>query len=281
MKHFKLSHVPYVKNSAEEINLLQSKDLLAQKLHILWYGFRSTEGQIAFATLGSDEYIRLQNLLYGNIWCDLAAEILYSRNLLQKPTEEDCIIQKQGVCLWLHNSLFAHRGSEENYGKLQMAGMSYGLVPSKIATEEEQLQWLKEDSIEKMYSYKGPWIGKAAIEFLKKAPEVAIIKQLRYRTLKTEAEQLALIDREIDRNSNILLWYYFTQHTACPAAQKKIQAYDQNLWQEMILLNYGWDNEFEKKFGNLQIWREKLLSNISTLAHCPIDDIMEKLRSIA
>lgn len=280
MTTIKISHVPYVKSAVEEVKLLQSNDLLAQKLHILWYGFRTTEGQIVFATLGSDEYIRLQNLLYGNIWCNDAAEILYTRNLLKRPTDEEKLVQKQGVYVWLYNSLFAPRGSEENYGRLQMAGMSYGLIPSKTATEDEQLQWLQENNIEKMYSYKGPWIGKASIEFLKKAPEIAIIKQLRYNLLRTEAEQLALVDREISNESNILLWYYFAQNSAFPAVQKKIQAYDLNLWQCMILVNYGWENEFEKKFGNLHTWRAKLTSNLSSLVYCPIEDMMETLRNI-
>ena len=49
----------------------------------------------------------------------------------------------------------------------------------------------------------------------------------------------------------------------------------------MLFVNYGWHNEFEKKFGNLKNWHEKLSSNFSILAHCPIDEIMNTLRKIA
>lgn len=280
MKNFKISHAPFVRSSAEEIILIQSGDMLAQKLHILWHGFLSKEGQLWLAKSGSAELIRLQTMLYGNIWTREAAEFLYMRHLLKRPSDEEISMTETGVKVWLYNSLMGERKSEEYYGKIQLLGMAYGLIPSQPVSEKEQLQWLEDNDIEKICSYVGPWKGKAAIIFLKTAPLETVVKKLRYYKLN-EDQQLALIEREISDNSNVLLWYYFSQNSAFLEAQKKIQAYDQNLWQRMLIVNYGWSNEFEKKFGNLKNWQEKLSSNFSILAHCPIDEIMNTLRKIA
>lgn len=281
MKNFKISHAPFVRSSAEEIILIQSGDMLAQKLHILWHGFNSKEGQLLLAQSGSAGLIRLQTMLYGNVWSQEAAEFLYMRHLLERPSDEEILMAETGAKLWLYNSLMGERKSEEYYGKIQMQGMSYGVKPCQTASEDEQLQWFKEGDIEKVCSYVGSWKGKAAILFLQTAPMEVIIKNLRYRKLKSEEQQLALIERDVSDNSNVLLWYYFSQNSAFLEAQKKIQAYDQNLWQRMLIVNYGWSNEFEKKFGNLKNWQEKLSSNFSILAHCPIDEIMNTLRKIA
>lgn len=280
MKNFKISHAPSMRSSVEEVKLIQSGDMLAQKLHILWHGFNSQEGQVLFAQNGSDELISLQTMLYGNTWCKEAAEFLYMRHLLKRPSDKDVSVAETGAKVWLYNSLMGNRKSEEYYGKIQLLGMAYGLVPSQPVSEKEQLQWLKDNNLEKICSYVGPWKGKAAIIFLKTAPMETVVKKLRYYKLSDE-QQLALIEREISNNGNVLLWYYFSRYTASQEAQKKIQAYDQNLWKRMLFVNYGWHNEFEKKFGSLKNWHEKLSSNLTILAHCPVDEIMNTLRQIA
>jgi len=270
-----------MRTSAEEVALLQTDNILEQKVYILWYGFHSTEGQILLASSKFDELIRLQTMLYGNIWCPEAEEILLKRSLLPYPPDDENEVLEQGVKTWLKNSLIADRGDEANYGKLQFIGLSYGLKPHIYVTEKEQLSWIEDNNTEKICSYTGCWIGEAAVKFLEKAPDEAIYKKLRYVLLKTEREQMALVEREINRGENSLLWFYFSKNQAFSSVQQRIQLYDTNLWSRMIMVNYGWDSFFEKKFGNLAVWQEKLSANLAKLLYCPIEEIEDKLRSIA
>lgn len=276
----KLIHVPYVKTQAEEVSLLETGSFSAQRQYILWYGFQSRQGQIMFADSGFSELIRMQNLFYGQWWFSEARQILCRRGLLSPLSEEDEQQQKRAFKNWLYNCLHAPRDNEAAYGRMQLYGMAGDEIVISAVGEEEQLRWLDEKNIEKISSYTGRWKGKAAVRFLQEAPEESVFFQLHYRLLKRPEEQYALAQRDISNGENNLIWFYFSSYRAFPEVQALLRDYDANLWNRMVMVNYGWDFEFERKFGSLKAWQEKLSENYSLLAHCPIENIRQVLHGI-
>lgn len=48
----------------------------------------------------------------------------------------------------------------------------------------------------------------------------------------------------------------------------------------MLMVNYGWEWKFEKKFGTLGIWQNKLRANYDKLTECNFEDIPAILDAI-
>lgn len=269
-----------MKSQAEEFELLASENFQAQRQYVLWYGFQSKSALQMLAQCGPTELVRLQHRFYASRWHDGAMRELYRRGLASPPTEEDERRQRRAFENWLYVCRNFSRGNEKEYGRMQLLSMAFGAVFGPVVSEEEQLRWFEEGNLEKIVSYGGLWKGKAAVRFWSEGPEEALYYQLHYRLLKREEDQLALAQRDIRNGENNLIWFYFSSYRAFPSVQKLLQEYDQNLWRRMLIINYGWEYEFERKFGSLQNWQEKLDACFPMLAHCPIEDIRQALHRI-
>lgn len=276
-----IEKIPFVKTPQQELVLLASSDFSAQRDYVLWYGFKSLQGQIVLAQSENRGLILLQDYLYHSWWHKDAKEVLYQRSILVRPDPQkeafDCETAFKG---WLTTAWLGDRSDEKIWGKKQDLWLGYGVKMKPIVSEEEQLDWFASGNSEKIYTYCGLWKGKAAVKFLLDGPEVAVFRYLHDRLLNEE-QQCALIERDIRSGENSLIWYYFHTWRACPKAQKLIQKYDQALWRHVIMVNYGWDWQFEHKFGCLKNWQEKLDAEFPLLAHCPIEDIPQVLADIA
>lgn len=151
---------------------------------------------------------------------------------------------------------------------------------SDLADERQQLKWIKSKDWNKVASYGHIWKGKAAVEFLKKAPE-GLVKEYLFYSILNEEQQIALIKRDIKNRRRDLIYEYFHFYFASPKAQKLIQQYDRELWKEVIMQNYGWLYEYERKFGCLTNWQRKIRENIEMLADTPAEKITEALNRIS
>ncbi len=265
-------------NEEQELYLLKNGTPYAKRQYILWYGFTSPKGQIELAQ--SDvELIHLQGYIYGDVWNKEAMEILRQRGLLPSENEEDTKVAFLG---WLSTALVGERKNEAEYGELQDYWLNYSSEdPMPHASEEEQISWFNQRDIHKIVSYEYNWRGQALIRFIKEAPEEVVYKYLHYNLLKREDAQLALIERDEANDENELIWFYFHQNRACLAVQEKLQKSEPWLWSNyMIVLNYGWDNIYERRARSLRNWQDKLEANIYRLANCPVEHIPYVLDTI-
>lgn len=276
----KTTKLPLLKDAFGEVKLLSCGHPEDKREYVLWYGFKTSQAQQMLARNPDEYLIALQSYIYGNIWEKSAAEILSDKNLLPRPTPEDDFAAGQALKGWLGASLFGDRDNEKDYGCRQSFWMCYSADRSEPVSEAQQLEWLRQGDKAKIMAYPYVWEGRAEIEFLTSAPEDAVYRYLHYNRLPDDEAQCALVQRDIRNNSNGLLWYYFHSCKACPEAQRLIQSYDSALWREMILVNYGWDYKYEKKFSNLANWRSKLSDSWPLLAHCPIEEIPTALDKI-
>lgn len=275
-----LTEIPGIKTVLGEVKLLVGGSLQDKRQYILWHGIKWPFSQRILADDDNKYLIWLQTYIHGNIWHSDAAEILYRRKLLKRPTDEDDVAAEQAFKGWLSTSLIKDRTSEADYGRQQSWWLCYSARRPSPVSEEKQLEWLRMNDTTNIMSYPYAWRGQAEIQFLTSAPEDAVYRYLRYNSLGEEA-QCALVSREINSHQNNLLWYYFHVFKACLQAQQLIQDYDEALWREMIPVNYGWDYKYEQKFGCLAAWQSKLSDSWPLLAHCPIEEIGRALDSIA
>lgn len=170
---------------------------------------------------------------------------------------------------WLGNCWFGEVGDHVNY-------MSLGASRADEVDEQTQLSWFNNQEWKKILNYEHTWLGVAFLRFLQEAPEDAVKYYLQYYTLR-DREQLTLIMRDMHNNRHELTRGYFHIFSACHMAQKLLQSYDQELWPDVVMRNYGWDYKYEQKFGCLANWQKVLKAHMSELMHCPVEQIPKLL----
>jgi len=154
-----------------------------------------------------------------------------------------------------------------------------GNVMTPIIDEKIQLSWFDDFNWNALRSYKERLYKSASYALICEAPDDIVKNYLYYCAPISEAQQIALIKRDI-REQTHLSRDYFSIFRACEATQKLIKDYDAQLWQRAIVVNYGWEWEFEKKFGSLSNWQQKLTANCEKLTTCEFDEIWNILRAI-
>lgn len=274
----KLDHVVYWRTQPEEIELLTNGDKEKLLQYVRWHGIRSPGGQEILAQSDDLDLIRMQQAICQGNWHRQAEEILYNRNILQRPDIEK---QKSNFENWLFFSMHGDRRDEKRYGRIREFLMA-GAPQQHHVSEEELFSWLDNGDEEKILNYSSSLEGAAFIRFLKEASENAIFRLLHYRLLKNEEEQIALVERVHHTKDDNIIWFYFCQYSAFPSVQQMLQDYgSSNLWRRVLLVNYGYDFKYEKKFGCLKEWQKKLKANFSLLEHCPVQKIAEVLDGIS
>ena len=269
----------FARDADGEASLLNHGSIFRKRDYILWHGIKSEAGQKLLAESANSYLIWLQTYIYGDIWDAKVRKILCEKGFLKKERPNDIKIYRKALTGWLNASLYGDRENEKSYGCSQSFWMNYEGKMPKSATEKEQLSWFDDKKYGTIISYPYVFVGKAFDRFILEAPEEALYRFLHYNLLEDD-KQVLLVQREMKNHANGLLWFYFHMNRACAEAQELIQAYDNKLWKEMILLNYGWDNKFERKFGCLKAWREKLEDSWPLLSECPIAEIPGKLEKI-
>ncbi len=151
--------------------------------------------------------------------------------------------------------------------------------PIPIPPEEVQLAWFDNEDWDVVRAYHGRWYKSASLRLIREAPEDIVKFYVFYCSPLDEEKQIALAQRDIDNKSH-LAGEYFAYYRACPQAQKLIKEYDAELWHRVLMVNYGWEWEFEKKHGTLAIWQQKLKENYDRLTTCRFEDVEKILRSI-
>lgn len=151
--------------------------------------------------------------------------------------------------------------------------------PIPIPDEKVQLSWFDNSDWDSVRSYDGRWYKSASLRLIKEAPEDVVKKYVVFCAPLDEVKQVALVQRDICNRTH-LAGEYFRYYRACKAAQKLIKDYDVELWHRVLVVNYGWEWEFEKKFGTLGIWQQKLKSHFDELTACKFDDVLTILRAI-
>ncbi len=154
-----------------------------------------------------------------------------------------------------------------------------GNTTAPIVDEKIQLSWFDNSDWNALRSYKGRFYKSASYALICEAPEDIVKNYLYYCAPISDGQQIALIKRDI-RNQTYLSWEYFKAFRACETAQRLIRDYDSQLWQRVVIVNYGWEWEFEKKFGSLHNWQQKLQAHYDKLTTCEFEDIWNILRAI-
>ena len=154
-----------------------------------------------------------------------------------------------------------------------------GNIITPIVDEKIQLSWFDNSDWDALRAYKGKFYKSASYALICEAPEDIVKNYLYYYAPISEGEQIALIKRDI-RNQTYLSREYFMAFRACETAQKLIRDYDSKLWQRVVIVNYGWDWEFERKFGSLAKWHQKLSNHLHELNTCEFEEIWSILRAI-
>ena len=152
--------------------------------------------------------------------------------------------------------------------------------PIPIPDEATQLSWFDNQDWDAVRGYHGRWYQSASLRLIKEAPEDVVTFYVYYCAPLDEQRQIALAQRDIDDKSH-LAGEYFRYYYACPEAQKLIKGYDAQLWHRVLMVNYGWEWEFEQKHGSLAIWQQKLRAHFDELTSCSFEEIPELLASIA
>lgn len=172
---------------------------------------------------------------------------------------------------WLQNCLYGEVGDHLD---------SMASLENVNVDEKTQLSWFDNQQWFKILGYKGNWSKTALLRYLQETPEDVLLHYLPYYTLN-EHEQLALILRDMHNGRHALTREYFHINYACEMAQRLLQKYDPELWPEMIMRNYGWEYEFEQKFGCLKNWQNVLKQNTSQLMECDVAKIPTLLRKLS
>ena len=154
-----------------------------------------------------------------------------------------------------------------------------GNIITPIEDEKIQLSWFDNSDWDALRAYKGKLYKSASYALICEAPEDIVKRYLYYCAPISDEMQIALVKRDIYNETNLSRDYFQAFH-ACEAAQKLIKDYDSNLWQRVIVVNYGWEWEFEKKHGSLRAWQEKLQANYDKLTTCEFEEIWSILRAI-
>lgn len=149
-----------------------------------------------------------------------------------------------------------------------------------IIDEEIQHSWFDKADWDAVRAYKGIFYKSVSYRLICEAPEDIVKVYLNYAIPITEQQQIALILRDI-RNQTFLSRNYFGVFRACKTAQKLIRDYDSFLWRQAIMVNYGWEWEFEQKFGSLANWQKKLKENYNKLTTCNFEELSNILHTIA
>lgn len=178
---------------------------------------------------------------------------------------------KQTFYGWLGACMYGSIGDHIK----EMAGNV--IVP--ITDEKIQHSWFDNANWDALRAYKGIFYKSVSYRLISEAPADIVKNYLFYYAPISEAQQIALIKRDICCQT-YLSRDYFEAFRACEAAQKLIRDYDLKLWQRAVIVNYGWEWEFEKKFGSLSKWQQKLKANLDNLATCEFDEIWNVLRAI-
>ena len=158
--------------------------------------------------------------------------------------------------------------------------------PILIPDEEVQLSWFDNQNWDVIRAYHGRWYKSASLRIIKEAPDDIVKFYVFYCAPLDEAKQTALIERDVCQSTH-LAEEYFTYYHACLAARCLIHKaaqgkneYFVRLWQRVLMVCYGWEWEFEKKFLNLSIWQQKLKAHYDELTYCKFEEVEIILHSI-
>lgn len=158
--------------------------------------------------------------------------------------------------------------------------------PIPIPDEKVQLSWFDNQDWDAVRAYHGRWYKSASLRLINEAPDDVVKFYCFYCAPLDEAKQVALIKRDI-ACSNHLAVEYFAYYHACKAARQLIHdqarqgdEYFTHLWHRVLMVYYGWEWEFEKKFGTLGVWQTKLKAHYCDLTACEFDEVENILHSI-
>ncbi|MBQ8677790.1 MAG: hypothetical protein IJ529_04925 [Alphaproteobacteria bacterium] len=160
--------------------------------------------------------------------------------------------------------------------------MAYnGKPPSPAVDEQTQLRWLAENDWTAVRNYKHRWLGKAAVEFITKAPEDIVLWYIRYAAPLSTDEQIALVCRSISERREIFVYEYFNLYPAVPEAQKLIKENcSKQMWYRVLIVNYASEWKYEKKFGCIAAVQRKIKENFDALCACDFAQLEQVLDAI-
>ena len=158
--------------------------------------------------------------------------------------------------------------------------------PVQMPEEEIQLSWFDNQDWETVRAYKGRWYKSASLRLIKEAPEEVVKFYVFYCSPIDEQKQLALIERDIACRSHLAM-EYFPYYHACDKVRELIHKQAQkgddyfiHLWHRVLMVYYGWEWKFEKRFNTLAVWQAKLKSHYEELTVCRYDELEEILDAI-